>query len=168
MAECNDKRCPVHGSVSVRGDVFTGLVVSARPSKTVVVERTMIRHVAKYERYMKSKSKIYAHNPGCINAKQDDVVRVGETRRLSKTKSFVVLAVVGKKKIVKAEDDTFREKKKEDEEENEQGKKGMKNDSEEAKERKQHAEKGMKDDSEEIGKKKQHAEKDEEEAGDSE
>jgi len=115
MAECKDCRCPVHGSISVRGNVFTGIVVSARPSKTVVVQRTIVRHVKKYERYKKSKSKIYAHNPGCINAKQDDVVKVGETRRLSKTKSFVVLAVLGKKKIVKAEDDTFREKEKEEE-----------------------------------------------------
>ena len=66
-----------------------------------------IRHVPKYERYKKSKSRIYAHSPDCIGAKEDDVVKVAETRKLSKTKSFVVLEVVGKKRVVKAEDDTF-------------------------------------------------------------
>jgi small subunit ribosomal protein S17 len=110
MAECNDKRCPVHGSISVRGNVFTGLVVSAKPSKTVVVERAMVKFVPKYERYSKSKGRIYAHSPDCIGAKEDDVVRVGETRRLSKTKSFVVLEIVGKKKIVKVEEDTLGKK----------------------------------------------------------
>jgi|GEM_PF-36910 len=108
MAECNDKRCPVHGSISVRGNVFTGAVISAKPSKTVIVERVLVKFVPKYERYAKSKSRIYAHNPDCIGAKENDIVRVGETRRLSKTKSFVVLKVEGKKKTVKVEEDTLK------------------------------------------------------------
>lgn len=116
MAECNDKRCPIHGSLSVRGSTFTGIVVSAKPGKTAIVERTIVRHVPKYERYMKSKSRVYAHNPGCIDAKENEIVRVAETRKLSKTKNFVVLKVIGKKKIVKAEEDTLKEKEKKEEE----------------------------------------------------
>ncbi len=111
MAECTDKKCPVHGEISVRGNVFTGTVISAKPSKTVIVERPMVKFVPKYERYTKSKSRITAHNPECINAKEDDVVKVGETRKLSKTKSFVVIEIIGKKKVVKVEEDTFREHK---------------------------------------------------------
>ncbi len=111
MAECTDKRCPIHGKISVRGNIFTCTVISAKPDKTVVVERPIVKFVPKYERYAKSKSRIYAHNPECINAKENDVVSVGETRRLSKTKCFVVTKVIGKKKIVKAEEDTFREHK---------------------------------------------------------
>ncbi len=111
MAECTDKKCPVHGEISVRGNVFTGAVISAKPGKTVIVERPIVKFVPKYERYTKSKSRIYAHNPECINAKENDVVKVGETRKLSKTKSFVVIEIIGKKKIVKSEEDTFREHK---------------------------------------------------------
>ncbi len=110
MTECNDKRCPVHGSLRVRGNIISGMVVSAKPSKTAIVERTIVKYVPKYERYQKSKVRITAHNPDCIAAKEADIVKVGETRRLSKTKSFVVLKIVGKKKVVKIEEDTFQKK----------------------------------------------------------
>jgi len=116
MVECNDKKCPIHGKVSVRGNLFTGVVTSTKPSKTAIIKRTIVKHVPKYERYKKSKSKIYAYNPECINAKEDDIVKVGETRKLSKTKSFVVLAVTGKRKTIKVEEDTFQEKEKKTEE----------------------------------------------------
>jgi len=105
MGDCNDKRCPVHGEISVRGNVLKGVVVSAKPDKTVVIERSIVKYMPKYERYKKEKSKIYAHNPPCIAAKENDIVRVGETRKLSKTKSFVVLGIIGKKKVIKAEEE---------------------------------------------------------------
>ena len=97
MEICNDVKCPDHGQISVRGNIFEGKVVSAKADKTVAVERKLIQFIRKYERYKKIRSKIYAHNPVCKNAKEGDVVRVGETRKLSKTKSFVVLDVLGKK-----------------------------------------------------------------------
>jgi len=110
MVECSDSKCPIHGRLSVRGGLLTGQVVSAKPGKTVIVERSIVRYVPKYERYRKSKSRIYAHNPDCIGAKEGDIVKVGETRKLSKTKSFVVLEVTGKQKVVEIEEDTFRDK----------------------------------------------------------
>lgn len=91
MAECNDPKCAVHGSVKVRGNVFTGKVVSAKADKTVTVKRTLVRYLPKYERYKKVRSKVAAHNPACIAASEGDTVKIGETRRLSKTKSFVVM-----------------------------------------------------------------------------
>ena len=96
MAECNDSKCPVHGTLSVRGSAFEGKVVSARADKTVTVERKLIEFVRKFERYKKIRSRIHAHNPTCISAKEGDLVRIGETRKLSKTKSFVVLEKIGK------------------------------------------------------------------------
>jgi len=98
MTECNDSKCPIHGPVKVRGQTFKGRVVSAKPSKTVTVERTLIEFVPKYERYKKKRSRVHAHNPSCINAKEGDLVLVGETRRLSKTKSFAVLKVLSEEK----------------------------------------------------------------------
>ena len=119
MVECKDKNCPVHGNLSVRGNVFTGRVVSTKPGKTAIVERTIVRYVPKYERYRKSKSRVTAHNPDCISAKEDDLVRIGETRKISKTKSFVVMKITGKKTIIKGEEDTFQDKKRVKEEEKE-------------------------------------------------
>ena len=93
--ECNDLRCPVHGSVSTRGMQLSGRIVSAKAKKTVVVEIDYTRYIYKYERYLRKRSRIPAHNPDCISAKEGNVVNIAETRRLSKTKSFVVTGVVG-------------------------------------------------------------------------
>lgn len=101
MSDCSDNRCPNHGSIKVRGNVFDGIVVSTKPSKTVTVERKLVKYLPKFERYKKTKSRIYAHNPECINAKEGDMVRVGETRKLSKTKNFVVMQIVTKEEAGK-------------------------------------------------------------------
>jgi len=96
--ECNDPRCPIHGSIKVRGVELTGTVVSDKAKKTVIVEREYTRYMYKYERSLRKRSRIPAHNPECINAKVGDIVKIGETRRMSKTKSFVVTAIVKKAK----------------------------------------------------------------------
>ncbi len=90
---CNDAKCALHGSLKVRGNIFTGKVVSAKARKTVIVERVITHFVPKFERYKKVTSKIAAYNPDCIAAKENDIVKIGECRKLSKTKAFVVLAV---------------------------------------------------------------------------
>jgi len=81
---------------SIRGNVFTGRVISAKAEKTVTVEREIQHRVRKYERYKKVKSRIKAHNPVEIGAKEGDIVRFGETRKISKTKGFVVLEIIKK------------------------------------------------------------------------
>jgi small subunit ribosomal protein S17 len=91
--ECDDINCPFHGILSVRGQVFTGSVISSKMDKTVVVKRTFEKLITKYERYEKRQSKIHAHNPPCIDAKEGDIVKVAECRPLSKTKTFVVIEV---------------------------------------------------------------------------
>ena len=90
---CTDNVCPFHGSLRVHGRQFIGRVTSDKMSKTITVEWDRRRFVPKYERYAKARSKIKAHNPPCINAKEGDVVKVMETRPLSKTKNFVVMQV---------------------------------------------------------------------------
>ncbi len=80
----------------IRGNIFEGKVTSAKADKTVTVEREVTQYVPKYERYKKIKSKIKAHNLLSINAKEGDLVKIGETRRISKTKSFVVMEIIGK------------------------------------------------------------------------
>ncbi len=92
--ECNDQKCPVHGSLSTRGSQLEGRVVSAKAKKTAIVEIDYTRYIYKYERYLRKRSRIPAYNPECISAKEGNIVSIAETRRLSKTKSFVVTGIV--------------------------------------------------------------------------
>lgn len=91
---CEDEKCPWHGSLSVRGKVFQGVVKSSKPTNTVIIEWDFNLFIPKYERYERRKSRISAHNPFCIKAKEGDKVKVAECRPISKTKSFVVVGVV--------------------------------------------------------------------------
>jgi len=88
---CNDKNCPFHGQLSIRGRILDGVVVSAKMDKTVIVRRDYLYYVPKFKRYERRHSHIPAHNPPCINAKEGDKVRIAECRPISKTVSFVVI-----------------------------------------------------------------------------
>lgn len=96
ILECKDINCPIHGSLKTRGAELLGKVVSSKAKKTVIVEREYTKYVYKYERYLRKRSRIPAHNPECLNAKAGDTVKIAETRKLSKTKAFAVTAVVNK------------------------------------------------------------------------
>ena len=93
---CNDQNCPFHGALSVRGRVLDGVVVSSKMDKTVVVRRDYLNYVPKLKRYERRRSQMSAHNPPCINAKEDDRVKIAECRPISKTVSFVVVEKWGK------------------------------------------------------------------------
>lgn len=103
ILECNDKKCPVHGSVKTRGIVLTGKVISAKAPKSATVQVNSTVFVTKYERYKKKRSKIHAYNPTCMNAKENDTVTIAETRKLSKTKAFAIIKIEkhGKEKEAK-------------------------------------------------------------------
>lgn len=94
--ECNDPRCPIHGQVKTRGSDVEAVVVSDKAEKTVVVERPYTVFLKKYGRSIRKHSRVSAHNPACMNAKVGDKVMISETRRLSKTKSFVVSKVISR------------------------------------------------------------------------
>lgn len=89
--ECDDVNCPFHGTLSVRGRVLNGVVVSDKMDKSVVVSIEYLRFYPKYERYARMNSRITAHNPPCIDAKTGDKVKIAECRPISKTKAFVVV-----------------------------------------------------------------------------
>jgi len=93
--ECDDPRCPFHGSLPVRGKVLEGIVVSTKAPKTVIVERHYLHYVPKYERYERRHSRIAAHKPDCIDVKVGDRVKIAECRPLSKLKHFVVIERIG-------------------------------------------------------------------------
>lgn len=88
---CDDKNCPFHGTLSVRGKILEGVVKSSKMSKTVIVRHDYLHYDKKYMRYERRRSHIPAHNPPCINAKEGDRVKIAECRPLSKTVAFVVI-----------------------------------------------------------------------------
>jgi len=92
-AQCNDPKCPFHGTLPVRGKTLEGKVVSAKAQKTIVIEREYLHLLPKYERHERRHSRTIAYNPDCIRAKEGDVVTIAECRPLSKTKAFVVIEV---------------------------------------------------------------------------
>ena len=88
---CNDKNCPFHGILPVRGQVIKGVVSSVKMQDSILVKKEYMRFVPKYERYEKRTSSYSAHCPPCIKTKVGDQVRIAECRPLSKTTSFVTI-----------------------------------------------------------------------------
>lgn len=122
--KCDDWNGPFHGNLKCHGMVFTGVVISGEMAKTCTVEWERRYFLKKYERYEKRRSKVKAHNPSCINAKEGDVVRIAGCRPLSKTKNFVIIENLGPKKGFKErmealEESKVKTKKKEEKQENE-------------------------------------------------
>jgi small subunit ribosomal protein S17 len=92
---CEDAHCPFHGRLPVRGQVLEGTVVSAAMQRTVVVERTLLHYVPKYERYEKRRRRYLAHSPPCLHIPVGHRVRIAETRPLSKAVNFCVVQDLG-------------------------------------------------------------------------
>jgi small subunit ribosomal protein S17 len=88
---CDDVNCPFHGTLSIRGRVLDGTVISAKMDKTVVIRRDYQLFVPKFKRYERRHSHINAHSPPCLSVQEGDRVRIAECRPLSKTVSFVVV-----------------------------------------------------------------------------
>jgi small subunit ribosomal protein S17 len=92
---CEDRNCPFHGELSIRGHVLEGVVVSARMDKAVIVKRDYLNYVSKFMRYERRHSRIPSHIPPCMEVKEGDRVRIAECRPISKTVSFVVVEKTG-------------------------------------------------------------------------
>jgi small subunit ribosomal protein S17 len=88
---CKDKNCPFHGTLSVRGQIITGIVDSIKMQNSILVKKEFMHYVPKYERYEKRSSKFTAHCPPCLKVNVGDKVRIAECRPLSKTVSFVTV-----------------------------------------------------------------------------
>ncbi len=88
---CEDRNCPFHGTLAVRGRVLDGMVVSSKMDKTVIVQREYLQFTSKFVRYERRRSHIPSHNPPCLDAKEGERVKIVECRPISKTVSFVVV-----------------------------------------------------------------------------
>ncbi len=94
-ARCDDRHCPFHGRLPLRGQVLEGTVVSTAMQRTAVIERTLLHYVPKFERYEKRRRRYLAHAPPCLNVPVGHQVRIAETRPLSKTVSFCIIEDLG-------------------------------------------------------------------------
>jgi len=103
--ECDDVNCPWHGQLAIRGKVFTGTVRSDKSHNTAIIEWGFNKFIKKYERYERRKSRVTAHNPPCIHAKENELVVIAECRPLTATKRFTVVGRLGKGDIeIRGED----------------------------------------------------------------
>lgn len=91
MNKCEDRNCPVHGSLRTRGAILEGVVVSTKPKSTAVIQLDYYRKVKKYDRLEKRRGRLSVHVPACMVAVVGDRITVMECRKVSKTKSHVLL-----------------------------------------------------------------------------
>ncbi|MDD5022835.1 MAG: 30S ribosomal protein S17 [Candidatus ainarchaeum sp.] len=82
--------------MSVRGMKKTGVVVSNKMRKTAIVEMDIVKYFPKYKRWAKDKSRMAVHIPDGMEVGVGDKVEVGETRKISKTKSGVITEIIKK------------------------------------------------------------------------
>jgi small subunit ribosomal protein S17 len=94
-ARCEDRHCPFHGRLSLRGQILEGTVVSTSMQTTAVVERTLLHYVSKFERYEKRRRRYLVHSPPCLHVPVGHRVRIAETRPLSKLVTFCIVEDLG-------------------------------------------------------------------------
>lgn len=82
-----------------RGQEFIGKVISSKMTKTVTVEWESRKYIKKYERYAKRRTRVHAHNPDNIGANEGDIVKIKQTRPLSKTKHYTVIGKIEPKPV---------------------------------------------------------------------
>jgi small subunit ribosomal protein S17 len=80
-----------------------GQVVSTKMQKTIVVEIEMRKAHPKYKRVMKTNKKFYAHDEQ-NSARVGDMVRIRETRPLSKLKRWQLEEIVRRSALAQVED----------------------------------------------------------------
>ncbi|KAJ1330709.1 40S ribosomal protein S11 [Batrachochytrium salamandrivorans] len=78
-----DKKCPfTSASVSIRGRILTGVVMSAKMKRTIIIRREYLHYIKKYNRYEKRHKNLAAHlSPAFIGVGAGDVVTVGQCRQ---------------------------------------------------------------------------------------
>lgn len=100
---CTDKKCPFHGQLSVKKELFRGVVIKKDMHHSATIEWTRSYYIPKYERYEMRRSRLRVHNPPCLEAQVGQRVLAAKTRPLSKTKHHVVIQILKKEEKVKEE-----------------------------------------------------------------
>jgi small subunit ribosomal protein S17 len=88
---------------ATRRNEKVGNVVSTKMQKTIVVEVEMRKAHPKYKRIVRSSKKFYAHDEQ-NSARVGDVVRIRETRPLSKLKRWALEEIVRRSSLAQIEE----------------------------------------------------------------
>ncbi|MFH1439895.1 MAG: 30S ribosomal protein S17 [Candidatus Woesearchaeota archaeon] len=91
VKSCNDNNCPFHGTLRVRGRSFVGKIIRISFQKNALVEWQRKKYLPKFERYEKRRTRVWAHAPECLDVHVGDTVTIVETKKISKTKCFVII-----------------------------------------------------------------------------
>src|SRR6478735_4546684 len=102
MAETTNKTEAAEQTASRRNEKV-GTVVSTKMQKTIVVEIEIRKAHPKYKRVMKTNKKFYAHDEQ-NSARVGDVVRIRETRPLSKLKRWQLEEIVRRSSLAQVEE----------------------------------------------------------------
>lgn len=86
---------PVHAPVEGARKVRQGIVVSSKADKTITVRIDFARRHRRYEKIVRSSGTLHAHDEA-NEANEGDVVRVIESRPLSRTKRWKLVDVLEK------------------------------------------------------------------------
>jgi small subunit ribosomal protein S17 len=84
---------PVHAPIEGKRSVRQGIVVSDKADKTITVRIDFARRHRRYEKIVRSSSTLHAHDEN-NDAHEGDVVRVIESRPLSKSKRWKLVDVL--------------------------------------------------------------------------
>jgi small subunit ribosomal protein S17 len=84
---------PVHAPIEGTRRVRQGIVVSDKAAKTITVRIDVARRHRRYEKIVRSSSTVHAHDEN-NDAHEGDVVRVIESRPLSRTKRWALVDVL--------------------------------------------------------------------------
>ena len=90
-------------TTGARRNEKVGNVVSTKMQKTIVVEVEMRKPHTKYKKIMRTTKKFYAHDEQS-SARMGDVVRIRETRPLSKLKRWSLEEIVRRSSLGQIED----------------------------------------------------------------
>jgi small subunit ribosomal protein S17 len=102
MSEATQASATTTAAASRRNEKV-GEVVSTKMQKTIVVEVEMRKAHPKYKRVMKTNKKFYAHDEQ-NTARVGDMVRIRETRPLSKLKRWNLEEIVRRSALARAEE----------------------------------------------------------------
>jgi small subunit ribosomal protein S17 len=91
------------GAPQSRRNETVGQVVSTKMQQTIVVEVEMRKAHPKYKRVMKLSKKFYAHDEQ-NTARVGDMVRIRETRPLSKLKRWNLEEIIRRSALAQVED----------------------------------------------------------------
>jgi small subunit ribosomal protein S17 len=90
-------------AAGARRNEKVGEVVSTKMQKTIVVAVEMRKAHSKYQKIMRTTKKFYAHDEQS-SARLGDVVRIRETRPLSKLKRWSLEEIVRRSTLAQIED----------------------------------------------------------------